>query len=215
MTTSEIEKRIAQFETMVRPGADPDNDMAWFSLAGAYGQAGRHADAANAYLKCVELNPRMSKAYQLAGAALMASGDKPRAIEVLTRGYGVAAKRGDRMPMAAMGDLLEQFGAPVPRVEAGPAPAATPAPSGSFVDRKTGRPGTKMASPPFRGPVGEWIRDHISRETFEEWIRQGTKVINEMRLDLSRDDHAEVYDQHMHDYLGIDDDLYRSLIGKR
>jgi Fe-S cluster biosynthesis and repair protein YggX len=212
MINPDLEKRIAQFETMVRPEADPDNDMAWFSLGGAYAQAGRHADAANAYLRCIQINPDMSKAYQLGGAALMASGDKGRAIEVLTRGYQVAARRGDRMPMAAIADLLEQFGAPVPKVES----ASTPAPSipGAFIDRRTGRPGTRMSSPPFRGPLGQWIQENISRETFEEWVRQGTKVINEMRLDLSRDEHAEIYDQHMREFLGIDDDLYRSIMSR-
>ena len=42
----DVAQRIAQFETMVRPEADPNNDMAWFSLAQAYADAGRHADAA-------------------------------------------------------------------------------------------------------------------------------------------------------------------------
>lgn len=212
MISPDLEKRIAQFETMVRPEADPNNDMAWFSLGGAYAQAGRHADAAHAYLRCVELNPDMSKAYQLAGAALMAAGDKPRAVEVLTQGYHVAARRGDRLPMTAIADLLEQFGAPVPKVEM--KPAAAPAIPGAFIDRKTGRPGTKMTSPPFRGPLGLWIQQNISRETFDEWVRQGTKVINEMRLDLSRDEHAEIYDQHMREFLGIDEDLYRSILSQ-
>ena len=40
-----------------------------------------------------------------------------------------------------------------------------------------GRPGTKMARAPFRGPVGEWIQTNISKETFDTWIAQGTKVI--------------------------------------
>ena len=63
----DIQQRIAQFENMVRDEADPTNDMAWFSLGGAYAQAGRHADAAKAYVRCVQINPAMSKAWQLAG----------------------------------------------------------------------------------------------------------------------------------------------------
>jgi hypothetical protein len=38
-------------------------------------------------------------------------------------------------------------------------------------------------------------------------------VINELRLDLSRDDHAETYDHHMREYLGIDEEIYGKLIG--
>ena len=70
----DINARIAQFENMVQPGADPDNDMAWFSLGGAYAQAGRHSDAARAYEKCYTINPAMSKAYQLAGESYLMIG---------------------------------------------------------------------------------------------------------------------------------------------
>lgn len=198
----DLNQRIAQFETMVRPGADPDNDMAWFSLGGAYAQAGRHLDAANAYVRCFTLNPSMSKAYQLAGKAYADAGKRDEAVEVLREGFRIASARGDRMPMKAMGDLLTQLGETPPAVEA---PPAAPTSSGTFMCRRTGKPGHQMTRPPFRGPVGEWIQAHISRETFDDWIRQGTKVINEMRLDLSRDDDAATYDRHMREYLGVDD----------
>jgi Fe-S cluster biosynthesis and repair protein YggX len=69
-----------------------------------------------------------------------------------------------------------------------------------------------MPDPPFRGRVGAWIRDHISAETWNDWVGQGTKVINELRLDLSRDEDQATYDQHMYEYLGIDDEV-RSTIG--
>jgi Fe-S cluster biosynthesis and repair protein YggX len=203
----DVNQRIAQFETMVRPEADPNNDMAWFSLGGAYAAAGRYADAARAYTRCYEINPAMSKAYQLAGEALVKAGDEARAITVLTEGYTSAAGRGDRLPQKAMGDLLTRLGASVPQVAA---PAASAA-HGSFIDKHSGRPGTKMSRPPFRGPVGDWIFENVSRESFDAWIAQGTKVINELRLDLSRDEDAEVYDRHMREFLGIDDELYARL----
>ena len=62
---TDADARIAQFEKMAQ--ADPDNDMAHFSLGNACLQVGRFADAARSLLRCVELNPDMSKAYQLAG----------------------------------------------------------------------------------------------------------------------------------------------------
>jgi len=204
----DIEARIRQFENMVQPGADPDNDMAWFSLGGAYAQAARHADAARAYLRCTELNKDMSKAYQLAGKSFIESGDRPAATDVLLKGYAVAAAKGDFMPKKAIAELLTSLGVEPPKVEqAAPSPAA----GGSFLCRRTGKPGTKLQRPPLRGPLGTWIADNISAETWNDWIKQGTKVINEMRLDLSRDDHAVTYDQHMYDYLGIDDELLASL----
>lgn len=201
----DIEQRIAQFENMSRE--DPDNDMAWFSLGGAYGQAGRLEDAAAAYRKCVELNPAMSKAYQLAGEALISAGREDEAAELLETGYRAAAERGDLMPRNAMGDLLRKIGREPPQIEV----KAKKAPTGSFICQRTGRPGTQMERAPFRGPVGEWIRQNISRETFDGWIAQGTKVINELRLDLSRDEDAEMYDEHMHEYLGIDRELLEQL----
>lgn len=211
----DIAQRIAQFEAMVRPEADPNNDMAWFSLGQAYAQAGRQGDAAAAFLRCTAINTDMSKAYQLAGQAFIAAGQKGKAAEVLLEGYKVAASKGDRMPMKAMGDLLTGLGVEPPAVKsAAPAPAATVA-DGSFIDRKTGKPGTKMIRPPFKGPIGAWIGAHISQETFDDWIRQGTKVINEMRLDLSRDEHSETYDRFMREYLGIDDELYEQLTGRK
>lgn len=205
----DIDQRIAQFEKMCRE--DPENDMAWFSLGGTYTQAGRHTDAAEAYRKCYDLNPAMSKAYQLAGEALMAAGHADAAAAVFDRGYRAAAERGDLMPKNAMADRLRELGREPPQVEK-KAPAA---PVGTFMCQRTGRPGTQMDSPPFRGPVGAWIRENISRETFQSWIEQGTKVINELRLDLSRDEDAEAYDRHMYEFLGIDDELLSQLRGEQ
>lgn len=209
----DINARIAQFENMVREGADPTNDMAWYSLGDAYAKAGRFQDAAGAFRKCFELNPTFSKAYQLAGDALIKAGDKTAATKVLTEGYSAAARRGDLMPKKAMGDLLKSIGAPIPEVAGAKGESALPA--GTFIDRKSGRPGTKMKRPPFKGPIGSWIFENISHETFEDWIRQGTKVINELRLDLSREQDEATYDAHMREYLGIDDDLYTQLTGQK
>jgi Fe-S cluster biosynthesis and repair protein YggX len=203
-------QRIAQFENMVRPEADPNNDMAWFSLAGAYVDAGRPKDAARAYERCIQLNPGFSKAYQLAGSAYLAAKEEANAARVLEEGYKAAAKRGDRMPQKAIGELLVSMGRAIPEIT--PAKSGQGAgPGGEFVCRRSGRPGTKMARAPFKGPVGAWIHENIAKETFEEWIRQGTKVINELRLDLSREQDEETYDAHMREYLGIDEELYAKL----
>ncbi|MBL8764409.1 MAG: Fe(2+)-trafficking protein [Phycisphaerae bacterium] len=204
--------RIRQFEKMAHD--DPDNDMAHYSLGDLYARAGRYSDAAAAFGRCVALSPHMSKAYQLAGDALIRAGQKDAAADLLERGYRTAHERGDLMPKKAIGAMLESLGRTPPALGAtGATPAAAPvaAPPGSFVDRRTNRPGTKLERRPFKGPVGEWIWANISAETWDAWIRQGTKVINEMRLDLSRDDHQEVYDQHMREYLGLDDETLAAI----
>jgi Fe-S cluster biosynthesis and repair protein YggX len=208
-----LDDKIARFETMVRPEADPNNDMAWYSLGGAYAEAGRFLEAAQAYERSYTLNPAMSKAYQLAGKALIDAQQPEQAAAVLTKGYTLAAERGDRMPMLAMGDLLKGLNRPVPEVATRTADAA--APTGSFMCKRTGRPGSQMTRPPFRGPVGEWIRENVTKETFDAWIAQGTKVINELRLDLSRDEDEKTYDRHMREYLGLDDETFEQITGRK
>lgn len=194
--------RIAQWENMTQ--ADPTNDMAWFSLGNAYKDAGRPADADKALAKTLELNPIMSRAYQLRGQVLIQLNQNDTAAEVLTKGYTIAAERGDVMPQRAMGSLLEKIGRPIPAVKSAQA-APPPPPTGpnAIVDRKTGQPGTRLPDPPLRGPIGKFIFDHYSNETWQVWIRQGTKVINELRLDFSNDAHQRTYEDQMLEWLGF------------
>ena len=197
-----ITERITQFENMAE--ADPDNDMAHFSLGNAYLQADRFAEAAKSLQKCVEINPDMSKAYQLAGEAMIKAGWEDMAVDVLIRGFEVASSKGDLMPKNAMGDLLRSIGREPPQTDAKSDDAAEKLiASGAFICKRTGRPGRQLEEPPFRGPIGEWIQKNIAAETWREWIEQGTKVINEMRLDFSREEDQATYDTYMHDYRGI------------
>lgn len=213
--------------------ADPENEMAHFSLGRALSEAGRHEEAAESFLRCTELVPSMSAAYQLAGESLVKVGQKDRAAQLFTRGFTIAAERGEFKPRDAMAAGLRSLGRDVPEVavkssatgggdidllgggdrsEAGPVDRSK-YPPGTFFCTRTGRPGTKMSKPPFKGPVGAWIGEHIAAETWDAWIRQGTKVINELRLDLSREQDSETYDEHMREYLGIDDELHGRLKG--
>lgn len=191
--------RIAQWENMTQ--ADPTNEMGWFSLGSAYKDAGRIDDAAKAFRKTIELNPGMSRAYQLLGQVLIALGEAVEAGQVLMKGYTIAAERGDVMPQKAIGSLLEKIGLPVPQLKK--EEVAAPIPENAIVDRKTGRPGTRMTDPPMRGNLGRFIADHYSVETWREWIKMGTKVINELRLDFSNLEHQRIYDMHMMEWLGV------------
>lgn len=198
--------RIEQFRKLIEQ--DPNSDMAYFSLAQALSQAGRFDEAGDAFRKCTELNPAMTKGFQLGGAAYMAAGKDDDAKAMLVKGYEEATTRGDLMPKKAIAELLTQMGEPIPEVaDAGPVE-----PTGSFKCQKTGRMGNQMPRPPFKNGVGTWIHANISRETFDEFIRLGTKIINELRLDLSRDDHDAVYDYAMRKFVGIDDALYAELM---
>ncbi|MFM1805164.1 MAG: hypothetical protein RL136_2043 [Planctomycetota bacterium] len=202
-------ERIAQFEKMA--SADPTNEMAHFSLGNAYLQTERFAEAAQCFERCVEINPDMSKAFQLGGDAMIKAGWEDKAVAFLERGFAVAASKGDRMPQQAMAKLLEGIGRKAPLLAEEAETADRLRDAGAFVCRRTGRPGTKMESAPMRGPLGAWIAANISLETWRQWIGQGTKVINELRLDFTRDRDQEIYDQHMREYLGIDDEVMQEI----
>ena len=148
----------------------------------------------------------------LAGEALIKADMEDEAVQVLEAGYRIAAGKGDLMPKDTMAELLRSIGREPPALpEEVKAQAEAVAASGAFVCKRTGRPGTQLPDPPFRGPVGQWIHENISAETWRDWLGQGTKVINELRLDLSREADQQLYDQHMCEYLGIDADLYAQL----
>jgi Fe-S cluster biosynthesis and repair protein YggX len=195
--------------------ADPTNEMAHFSLGKAYLDASRHAEAARSFERCVELAPDMSKAYQLGGQAMIGAAWTDRAVEFMNRGYETAARKGDLMPKNAIGELLRSIGREPPKLGAEvDAAAERLKASGSFICQRTGRPGNKLPSPPFKGVIGQWIFENISAETWKQWIGQGTKVINELRLDFSRDKDQETYDQHMREFLGIDAEVLERIGAK-
>jgi len=201
-TDPALEQRIAQWETMAREAPD---DMAFLSLGNAYRDAERHGDAATAYEKAIELNPGMSRAYQLLGQTLLKLDQQDKARDILATGYKAAAERGDVMPQRAMGALLtEKLGAELPAVkDAAAVKAEVEADGETVLDRRTGTPQPKLAAPPMRGPMGRFIYDHFGQQTWNQWIGQGTKVINELRLDFSNLEHQDAYDQHMLEWLQV------------
>jgi len=197
-----LNQRIAQWQKMAAD--DPENAMGWFSLGNAYREADRHEDAAEALRKAIDRDGKLSRAYQLLGQTLLKLGKDDEAGEVCTKGYTTAAEQGDVMPMRAMESLLNKLELPVPEVSK-PEPEQAPEDLGddAVLDRRTGKPGPRLPDPPMRGPIGRFIYDHYSMPTWQEWIGQGTKVINELRLDFSNLEHQNVYDMHMMEWLGF------------
>lgn len=202
----DIQTKILQFEKMAHD--DPNNELGHFSLGKAYLEAGRAGDAACALLRAIDLNPSLSKAYELAGLASEAAGDRGKAVELLKRGLAVASERGDRKPREAMAAILQGWGVEVP-----PPPVATaPHPNAAagdavegFTCSRCGNPRGKLDRPPFRGPLGQRIFDHICRSCWREWIPMGTKVINELGLQLADKRHQETYDQYMLEFLQLEE----------
>ena len=195
------EERITRFKYMTE--ADPDNELAHFSLGKSYLDSALFPEAATSLQRVLELNPGFSKAYALLGLAQHKLGENSAAVATLTKGYLVAHERGDLMPRNDMAGQLKELGAKVPEVKA---PELTPelAAAGNIQCRRCGRIAPKMAERPFGGSLGEQIHLSSCGPCFKEWIGQGTKVINELRLNLTEQPAQDIYDQHMKEFLNLD-----------
>ena len=69
----------------------------------------------------------MSKAYQLAGEALVKAGWADQAVETLEKGFRIAAEKGDVMPRDAIADALRSFKGTAGTESPGGSVLATPA----------------------------------------------------------------------------------------
>ena len=192
--------RIAQFKAMT--DADPTNELGFFSLGRAYLDAGQPKEAIPALQRVIALNSNFSKAYSLLGTAQRATGDQAGAIQTLTQGYRIAHDKGDLMPRNDMALLLKEMGAPVPEIKV---EELTPdaASSGKIKCSRCGRIAPKMPERPFSGDLGDQIHNSVCGPCFREWIGQGTKVINELRLNLTEKAAQDTFDQHMKEFLNI------------
>lgn len=196
---SDTQTRIAQFRKMASD--DPGNELGHFSLGKACLEADMHVEAVAALSRCIELNKNLSKAYQLLGQALLAMGRHDEAIARLSEGVKVADARGDLMPRNEMSRMLADLGVKVAEPAAvGPKAQAG---EGEVLCSRCGLVKPKMARAPFSNAQGQQIHSHVCRDCWQEWIRMGTKVINELRLPLSDPGAARVYDQHMMEFLQL------------
>jgi Fe-S cluster biosynthesis and repair protein YggX len=199
MPTSQ--ERIDQFKKMAAD--DPKNELGHFSLGRAYLDAGQYNEAVKSFEHTLVLNNKLSKAYQLIATALLKQDLKSEAIERLNQGVLLADERGDVLPRNEMVKMLEELGAPVPTLKS--ATRTIELGEGQVLDRRTGQPGTKLPRPPFSNKMGQMIFEHVSAESWREWIGMGTKVINELRLPLSDPQAQKVFDEHMLDFLNLKD----------
>jgi|HubBroStandDraft_4_1064222.scaffolds.fasta_scaffold246719_2 tetratricopeptide (TPR) repeat protein len=195
----ESSSRLEQFKKMAE--ADPTNELGHFSLGRAYLDAGMDAQAIDSFSRVLELNPKISKVYQLMGGALLKLNRRDEAIARLTEGVEVAQSRGEVMPMNEMIKQLKDLGAPVPeKVASTPQPVAG---EGEVLCRRCGRIAPKLASPPFRNDFGRQIQENTCSSCWREAIGVGTKVINELRLPLSDPQAGKVWDHHIREFLNL------------
>lgn len=197
-----IEERIQQLRGLAE--ADPNDEMAHFSLGTALLEAGRPDEAGPSFQRVLALNSQNSKAHQLLGESQIGAGHRELAIQTLTTGYRIAHRKGDLMPMKRMGELLEELGAPVPSVVEKKPDAAGGESVEGFACRRCGGGGPKLAERPFKGELGETILATVCANCWKEWVGMGTKVINELRLPMFDPQAQEIYDKHMKEFLLLD-----------
>lgn len=197
----QLQDRIDRFLALTQ--ADPTNELGFFSLGRAYLDAGLAAQAVPALQRVIALNPAFSKAYALLGMAQRTASDRPGAIDTLTRGYRIAHDRGDLMPRNDMATMLQEMGASIPEIMAAEKLRPEDAAAGKIKCTRCGRVSPKMPEPPFGGEQGIFIHNSVCGPCFREWVGQGTKVINELRLNLTEKPAQDVYDQHMKEFLNF------------
>ena len=197
---ADTNSRIEQFRKMAND--DPKNEVAHFSLGREYLAAGDYVSAVSSLDKCLELNPNISKAYQIEAQALLHLGRNDQAIAKLTEGVKRADARGEMMPRNEMTQMLKDLGAPVPELKTTAAPAQ-PVGEGQVLCARCHRSAPKLPKPPFKGPNGQEIFEKICTDCWREWIPMGTKVINELRLPLNDPQAQKLYDQHMMEFLNL------------
>jgi Fe-S cluster biosynthesis and repair protein YggX/cytochrome c-type biogenesis protein CcmH/NrfG len=196
-----MQERIEQFKKMAE--ADPNNEMGHFSLGKAYFDAGQFEHAVAPLKRTLELNPTYSKAYQLLGEAQAKTGDREQALATLTTGFKVADERGDRMPRDAMARVITELGGTPPAARQQSAAEAAVVEGADLTCSRCGRPSAKMPERPFKGQLGEKVWANVCQACWREWIGTGTKVINEMGLQLADPRAQQVYDEHMQDFLQL------------
>ena len=197
---SELTDRIDRFKTMA--DADPQNELGHFSLGKAYLEANRHADAVESLRRAVAINPNLSKAYQMIGQAQLKQDQPGEAVATLTQGVKVADARGDMLPRNEMIEMLKTLGAAIPEVKQS-APAAVQAGEGEVLCRRCGRVAPRMDRQPFRSDFGKLIYENTCAACWREAIGMGTKVINELRLDLSDPRAQKAWDQNIREFLNL------------
>jgi Fe-S cluster biosynthesis and repair protein YggX len=192
-------ERIEQFRKMAE--ADPTNEIGHFSLGRELLAAGDLDGAVRSLRRVIEINPNISKAYQMIGSALQKQGSTAGAVEIWTRGVTTADARGELMPRDEMIKLLKEAGAPVPELTN--KQTAQAAGEGEVLCKRCGRLAKKLAKPPFKNQMGKDIFDSTCTDCWMEAIKLGTKVINELRLPLADPQAQKVWDQHIKEFLNL------------
>ena len=198
---AETNARIEQFRKMAQ--ADPDNEIGHFSLGRAYLENGMAQEAAASFRRVIELNPQLSKVYQLLATALVKLDQKDEAVRQLQCGLRMADERGEFAPRNEMAEMLRTMGAEVPEFKSAVVKPEQAVGHGEVLCSRCQHVGRKLPAPPFSNAQGKLIFEKVCADCWREWIGMGTKVINELRLPLHDPQAQKIFDQHMMEFLNL------------
>ncbi len=194
-------ERLAVFQKMVE--ADPQNELAHFSLGKLHFEDGDMPGAERSLRRTLELNPRHSVAHRLLGEVLLRTGRQDEAIDLLSKGVVLAHEKGEYQPRNQMQEILRALGIEPPDpVREDRAKKGKP---GEFACRRCGQPNPRLEEAPFENALGQQIQADICQNCWREWLAMSIKVINEYRLNLATDQGSQVFDFHMKEFLGLSD----------
>jgi Fe-S cluster biosynthesis and repair protein YggX len=195
--------RIERFKYMA--DADPGNELAHFSLGREYLNANMPEQGIESLRRALNINRHLSRAYQMIAQAQLKLGNRDEAVKTLTEGVRIADSRGEVLPRNEMIELLKAQGAPVPELATtgGAAAAKQVAGEGEVLCRRCGKIGKRLARQPFRNDFGKQVFESICADCWREAIGMGTKVINELRLDMADPRAQKMWDQNIREFLNL------------
>jgi Fe-S cluster biosynthesis and repair protein YggX len=91
----------------------------------------------------------------------------------------------------------------VPEFKAAAPAAPQQVGEGEVMCKRCGKLGPKMKAPPFKNEFGKRIFENTCAPCWQEAIRMGTKVINELRLDLSDPRAQKAWDTNIREFLNL------------
>lgn len=197
-----LQERIAQFRKMA--GDDPDNELGHYRLGQLLMEDGQVEDAVKSFRRTVELSPQFAKAYQLLGSCLLQLKKRDDAVAILKQGYVISEEHGHFMPRDEMAKMLKDLGEQLPETKK----RAEESTSGFRCQRPGcvyGARARPLAKPPMNDDLGKRILAKVCADCWNDWLKTySIKVINELHLDLSREDHSAMYDQYMLEFFGFE-----------
>jgi len=65
---------------------------------------------------------------------------------------------------------------------------------------KLEREAEALDKPPFKGPLGEKVFEHVSKEGWGMWLEHSKMLINEFRLDLTSEQGQRIWMTELHKF---------------